>query len=139
MDAGKILAAIIGAAGLIIAAIIGAKYHSNSGDSPTPTQGASTGTSTQNAQPIRFDPVTDTVPRCASFKGKGDVPQGRHLWIVVMTNEGGRTKYYFDGTSAADGLWSAPKVSIGSDSDPAGELFNVWAVTFTDTTSQAIS
>jgi hypothetical protein len=134
------LAAAIGALGLIIAAIIGARYHSNSSNSGTTTQAPTTPvTATQGALPIRFDPVTGTVPRCASFTGKGDVPQGRQLWIVVVTNEGGRAKYYFDDASAASGQWSAPKVSIGSISDPAGEWFKVWAVTFTNATSQNIS
>ena len=145
---GRTKAALIAAAGVIIAAVIGVTgpwTHSSGGtasatQAPT-TQAPTTGAPpTQNAQPIRFDPVTtSTVPRCASFTGEGDVPQDRQLWIVVKTNESGRTKYYYDETSAVGGQWSAPKVTIGSATDPTGELFTVEAVTFTNTTSQDIS
>ncbi len=147
MMEGRTKAALIAAAGVIIAAIIGVTgpWTHSSGGSATATQAPTTQApatgvpATQNAQPIRFDPVTKPVPRCASFTGEGDVPQDRQLWIVVVTKEGGRTKYYFDETSAAGGQWSAPKVSIGSATDPTGELFNVEAVTFTNATSQDLS
>lgn len=144
---GRTKAALIAAAGVIIAAIIGVTgpWTHSSGGSATATQAPTTqapttgAPATQNAQPIRFDPVTKPVSRCASFTGEGNAPQDRQLWVVVMTKEGGRTKYYFDEASAAGGRWSAPKVSIGSAADPAGELFKVEAVTFTNATSQDIS
>jgi hypothetical protein len=133
----KIVVAIIGAVAVIGAAIIGRNHFSSSSGtaSQTPTTRVP---ATQSTQSISFDPVTHAVPRCASFKGKGDVPQGRQLWVVVVTSENGRTKYYFDETSAAGGQWSAPKVPIGSGSDPTGELFKVWAVTFPDNISRDI-
>jgi hypothetical protein len=93
----------------------------------------------QGALPIQIDPVSGPVPRCATFAGDGDIPEGQKLWIVVQTNEAGQTKYYFNGTYPAAGRWSAPNVVAGSVDTPAGVLFAVLAVTFSDATSADIS
>jgi hypothetical protein len=93
----------------------------------------------EGALPIRFDPVSEPVPRCSTLAGDGDIPEGEKLWIVVQTNEAGQTKYYFNETYPAAGRWSAPNVVVGSVDTPAGVLFPVLAVTFSDATSSDIS
>jgi hypothetical protein len=85
---------------------------------------------------IRFDPVGQ-IPRCATFTGTGDVPSGRILWLVALTAS---SKYYFKPvtTNAVDHKWSAANVNIGSQADPVGTPYIIYAALVDDATSRQI-
>jgi hypothetical protein len=86
---------------------------------------------------IGFDPVAGQVPRCATFTGTGDVPPDRVLWLVVLTPS---SKYYFKPvtTNAADHRWTAANANIGSQADPVGTHFTIYAALAEDATSRKI-
>lgn len=134
-SSAAVTAAVIGGVFVVVAAVVGAFVGwvlPRLFDEPSnPTD--------QLAVPIRIDPVSEPVPRCATFAGDGDVPDGRQLWIVIETKEFGQTKYYFNETKAAAGRWAATNVVVGSDETPPEALFPVLAVTFSDATSADIS
>jgi hypothetical protein len=85
---------------------------------------------------VKFDPVTQ-VPMCANFTGTGDVPLGRTLWLAVLTDTG---KYYFKPVAVdmTGHKWTATKNTIGSQDDPAGTPFTIYAVLVDNGTDRLI-
>lgn len=50
---------------------------------PAPNVNTATPSTTSRPVEIKINPSTQ-VPRCATFDGKGDVPSGQTLWLVVF-------------------------------------------------------
>lgn len=89
-------------------------------------RGGSSSSSPSRARPLVIDQIVDP-PLCATFHGTGDVPQGRTLWLAVVSDE---RKYYFFPTEPdpMQGRWTAANVTLGVPEEKPGEPFTVIAV-----------
>ncbi len=96
----------------------------SSGATTDPTRGAAPSAPRSQATPIVIDPVAGP-PLCASFRGSGDVPQGRTLWLTVVSDE---HRYYFFPTVPELHRWTAENVTLGIPEEKPGEPFTVLAV-----------
>jgi hypothetical protein len=77
-------------------------------------------------RPIKIT-TNSPVPRCATFDGTGDVPQGQTLWLIVFTP--GSRKYYPKPVTVAASThgWTARNVLIGAQDDPADTTYMIYA------------
>jgi hypothetical protein len=88
--------------------------------------------------PIKIDRVNAPVPRCATFGGEGDVPPDQTLWLAVLTPD--TRKYFFRPVmvNAVQHKWISRKVTIGSQDDPPGTPFMIYAVLVDNVTNQLL-